>query len=120
MVRLPERVLRRLKKCEALSLCEHDSILWIHVCRFELRISCVICTSNVLLCGSVGSSRHRESRSMISRLEESVRLGILLGMWPRGMYFLEALVMTRGNSLSPVLQEESNSRLEKPSSVSQV
>ena len=120
MVRLPERVLRRLKKCEALCLCEHDSTLWIHVCLFELRISCVICASSVLLCGSVGSSRHRESRSMISRLEESVRLGILLGMWPRGMYFLEALVMTRRNSLSPVLQEESKSRLEKPSSVSQV
>ena len=120
MVRLPESVLRSLKNCEGLCLCEHDSTLWIHVCLFELRISSVICASSVLMCGSVWSSRRRESRSWISSLVESVRLGIMLGMWPRGMCFLEALAMTRRNSLSPVLQEEGNSRLEKPSSVSQV
>ena len=120
MERLPERVLRRLKNCEALCLCEHDSTLWIHVCLFELRISSVICASSVLMCESVGLSRRRESRSLISRLVESVKLGIMLGMWPRGMCFLEALAMTRRNSFSPVLQEVGNSRLEKPSSVSQV
>ena len=114
VVWLPESVLSSLKNCVGLCLCEHDSTVLIHVCLLEVWMSCVICASSVLMRVSVGSSRRRESRSSMSRLVESVRLG----MWPRGMCLWAAASRTRRKVFSPALQEEGSSMLEKLSSVS--
>ena len=52
--RLFESDFRREKYCEVLYLCEQDSTVFIHVCLFVLRISCVICSSSLPMSGSVG------------------------------------------------------------------
>ena len=83
-------------------------------------MSCLICSSSVVMRESVGSSRRRELLSSISRLVESVKLGIMLGMWPRGMCLWAAAVRTRQKLLSPELHKEGNSMLKKLSSVFQV
>ena len=71
--------------CVVLYLCEHDSSVFIHVWLFVCRISCVICSSSVCMCGSVGDWVRRVSRWRMRDLAWSERLGIQLGIWPRGM-----------------------------------
>ena len=66
-------------------------------------MSCVICVSSVLRRESVGASCFRELRSSLSRLVESVRLGIMLGLWPRGMCLWAAAVRTRPKLFSLAL-----------------
>ena len=61
-VRLPESVLRSEKNWEVLYLFEHDSTVCIQVCLLVSRISCVIWSSSVLMCGSVGELERSVSR----------------------------------------------------------
>ena len=119
--RLPESVLRREKYCEVLYLLEHDSTVCIHVCLLVIWISWSIWSSSVRMCGSVGERDRSWSRCRMSIFAVSERLGIMLGMWPRGICFREAAARIPRNTFSPVLQEEgSPSKLKKASSVSRV
>ena len=52
--RLFESDLRRAKYWEVLYLCEQDSTVLIQVCLLVLRISCVICSSSLLMSEFVG------------------------------------------------------------------
>ena len=54
VVRLFESDFRREKYWEVLYLCEQDSTVFIHVCLLVLRISCVICSSSLLMSELVG------------------------------------------------------------------
>ena len=121
VVVLLESDLRRRKYCDVLYLCEHDSTVFIHVSLLVIRISCVSCSLSVLMSGSVGDCVRRVSRWRMRDLAVSERLGMQLGMWPRGMCFREAAARISRNTFSPVLQEEgSPSKLKKASSVSRV
>ena len=112
MVVLLESDLRRRKYCDVLYLCEHDTSVFIHVCLLVIRIACVSCSSSVRISGSVGDCVRRVSRWRMRDLAVSERLGMQLGMWPRGVCFREAAAMISRNTFSPVLQEEgSPSRL---------
>ena len=116
--RLPESVLRREKYCEVLYLLEHDSTVCIHVCLLVFWISWCIWSSSVRMCGSLGKRDRSWSRCRMSSLAVSERLGIMLGMWPRGICFLDAWVRMWRNCFSPTLQEEGRSRRANASSVS--
>ena len=117
---LPESVLMSDQKCVVLSLCEHDSTVSIHVFLFVLDMSLEICRSSVCMLGWVGWEDRRASRSSISRLVESGRLGMKFGMCPLGMWCLAADWRIRRNWTSPELQEEGSSRRANLSSVSRV
>ena len=54
VVVLLESDFRRRKYCDVLYLCEHDSTVIIHVCLLVFRISCVICSSSLLMSEFVG------------------------------------------------------------------
>ena len=106
VVVLLESDFRRRKYCDVLYLCEHDSTVIIHVCLLVFRISCVSCSSSVRMSGSVGDCVRRVSRWRMRDLSVSERLGMQLGMWPRGICFREAAARISRNTFSPVLQEE--------------
>ena len=52
--RLFDSDFRREKYWEVLYLCEQDSTVFIHVCLLVFRISCVICSSSLLMSEFVG------------------------------------------------------------------
>ena len=65
------------------------------------------------ICGSEGDEKQKTSLSIMSRLEISVRLGIMLRMrlWRMGCFVEEFRILQ--NWCSPVQQEEGNSSRSK-------
>ena len=119
-VLLEERDLRRDQKREVLCLCEHVSTVCIHFFRLDSDMSLEICRSRTCMCGCVGFEERRESRSRISRLVESGRSGMWLGICPLGMKCREEVRRMRRNWTSPVLQDGGWASCVKALSVSRV
>ena len=112
----PESVLSSVQNLEVLCLWEQVSTVCIHVSLLVFCMSRVIWWSRLLRDGCVGLVERRSSRCRISRRALSDRLG----MWPVGMWCLEAVTRVWRNWDSPVLQEEGASNEANASSVSRV
>ena len=73
---LLESFLSMSQKCEALCLWEHDSTVSIQCLLIDSSMSLEICRSSVCMWWLVGSEVRRVSRSSVTRLVESGRLGM--------------------------------------------
>ena len=84
-------------------------------CVYPLPFVCVtgifvhLVVERVCVCGLVGEQERRASSWQTIGLAVSERFGIMLEMWPRGMYFLEASRRMRRNNFSAVAQKEGSS-----------